>query len=83
VPKTCPNVVIADVSRNNLKFVQELEECYNLKYQNLGLEGKIQKIRCENNESPYSVNTFDYLFGYVYASFGYPGNACQQKICIW
>ncbi|CAH1371462.1 unnamed protein product [Tenebrio molitor] len=63
VSKTCPNVVMSDVSINNLKFVQDLEECYNLKYKNLGLGGKIQKIRCENNESPYSVNTFDYLFG--------------------
>ncbi|XP_064215010.1 nose resistant to fluoxetine protein 6 isoform X2 [Tribolium castaneum] len=63
IKETCPDVALDDFTKNVHKFTENLEKCYNLKFRHMGLEGKITKMRCETNESPYPISSIDVVFG--------------------
>ncbi|KAJ3650137.1 hypothetical protein Zmor_021845 [Zophobas morio] len=65
IPEACPKALqIGNYSSDNLGVaVDSLADCYNEKYFQLGIRGKVVKIHCDNTRSARVVDIYDILFG--------------------
>ncbi|KAK9878650.1 hypothetical protein WA026_023100 [Henosepilachna vigintioctopunctata] len=83
VPLTCPNI---STSYKELRFKEDLADCYSKKYEKDGLYGKIGYMHCQTAEGP-PFDVYDYLVAIIsviyilliiYASF-YEGLARYES----
>ncbi|KAL1502201.1 hypothetical protein ABEB36_007377 [Hypothenemus hampei] len=44
---------------------EEIEVCYNMKFEKLALKGHVSNLKCQTSQSPYTIDEYNIIFGAV------------------
>nr|XP_023025742.1 nose resistant to fluoxetine protein 6-like [Leptinotarsa decemlineata] len=67
VPSTCPEIIPS--KKNYTRIQLEIEKCYDKKYEQYGLMGKIDNFKCVTNVPEYPMDWLDIVVGVIFICY--------------